>query len=138
MNETHFVTADEKMKPIVYKIYDYTKGGNNIPDQRMGSYTTKLKTRKWTRVANYYLLDANRVNAETIAVANGKVVESSFGFSWNLSLALVKTLMEARLKVGGLTTNLERSIHEMLEKKVCKPTTIAAPSKSRRRCVSTA
>ena len=35
-------------KPLSYKIYDYTKAGIDIPDQRMGSYTTKYKTRKWT------------------------------------------------------------------------------------------
>ena len=62
---------------MVYKIYDYTKS----------------KTRKWTRIT--YYLDTRRVNAHTIAAANGKVVEGSFGFGWNLCLALVKPLMEA-------------------------------------------
>ena len=39
-------------KPLSYKIYDYTtKSGIDIPDQRMGSYTTKYKTRKWTLAA---------------------------------------------------------------------------------------
>lgn len=73
-NETYFVTADEKMKPMVCKIYGYVKGGIDIPDRRMQSYTTKSKTRKWTRVSNYYLLDKDRVNAQTIAIANCKVV----------------------------------------------------------------
>ena len=48
MNKAHFVTADEQMKPIVYKIYYFTKGEINIPDQHMKSYTTKSKTRKST------------------------------------------------------------------------------------------
>ena len=49
MNDTHYVTVNDKTKPFMYKVYDYAKGGIDIPDQRMGSYTTKAKTRKWTR-----------------------------------------------------------------------------------------
>ena len=134
-NEAHYVTADEKMKPMAYKIYDYIKGGIDIPDQPMGAYTTKTKTRKWTRVANYYLLDTSRVNAQTVAVANGKKVESSFGFGWNLCLALVKLQIETRLQVGGLTTNLMKSIHEILGKQVWKPAATTQPNTVRRRCV---
>ena len=37
--------------------YDYTNGGIDIPDQRMGSYSTKYKTRKWTLVVFSYDLD---------------------------------------------------------------------------------
>ena len=49
-------------KPLSYKIYDYTKGGIEIPDQRMGSYTTKYKTRKWILVALSHLLNMARIN----------------------------------------------------------------------------
>lgn len=81
------------------------------------------------------LLDPSRVNVQIIAVAIGKAVESSFGFGWNLYLAVVKPLMEARLKVGGLTTNLRRFIYAMLRKQVCKSATMSAtPTKSRKRC----
>ena len=45
-NPAHYVTEDDKKKPLSYKIYDYSKGGIDIPDQRMGSYTTKYETRK--------------------------------------------------------------------------------------------
>ena len=46
----HYVTNDEIKKTYTYKIYDFTKGGNNIPDQRMGFLTCKQKTRKWALV----------------------------------------------------------------------------------------
>lgn len=39
--------ADEKKPPALYKLYDFTKGGTNIIDQKMGSYTTKPKCRRW-------------------------------------------------------------------------------------------
>ena len=87
-----------------------------------------------THVGNHYLIDTSRVNAQTKEVANGKVVEGSFGFGWNLCFALIKSLKETRLEVGDLPTNLESSILEMLGKQVCKPAAIATPTKSRRRC----
>ena len=48
-NPAHYIALDDK-KPLSYKIYNYTKGRTDIPDQRMGSYTTKYKTRKSTLV----------------------------------------------------------------------------------------
>ena len=37
---------DEKKKPALYKLYDFTKGGTDIVDQKIGSYTVKSKSRK--------------------------------------------------------------------------------------------
>ena len=38
------VTMDEnKVKQALYKLYDFTKGGTDIVDQRMGFYTSKVK-----------------------------------------------------------------------------------------------
>ena len=42
----HYVTDNKKKKPYMYKIYDFTKGGIDIPDQRVGTYTCKVKTRE--------------------------------------------------------------------------------------------
>ena len=61
------VTRDDgKGKPGIYKLYDFTKGGTDVIDQRMGSYTCKAKSRKWTLVALSYILDQARVNSGTI------------------------------------------------------------------------
>ena len=52
------VTSDDgKKKPALYKLYDFTKGGMDIVDQKFGNYTVKTKSRKWTTVAFSYLLD---------------------------------------------------------------------------------
>ena len=44
------VTKDEVKKPAVIKLYDFTKGGADIVDPKMGAYSTKSKSRKWTKV----------------------------------------------------------------------------------------
>ena len=62
----------ENIKPLsaLYKLYDFTKGGTDIVDQRMSFYSCKPKSRKWTIVAFSYLLDTCRVTASTIMALN--------------------------------------------------------------------
>ena len=43
------ITKDDgKSKLGICKVYDFTKRGTDIIDQRMGFYTCKPKSRKWT------------------------------------------------------------------------------------------
>ena len=97
-NPAHYVTQDDKKKPLSCKIYDYTKGGIDIPDQRMRSYTAKFKTRKWTSVALPYLLDMTRINnSQAIYVINNaKEDVDNFEFGWELMKVLVKPNMHTR------------------------------------------
>lgn len=136
-NVAHYCTDDDKEKPLTYKVYDYTKGGVDIPDQHMGSYTTKSKTRKWTLVAHAYILDIVRVNAQTIATANGATVKSSFEFAWELVLALAKPHMQSRLAIGGLQMRLTASIKAYLKDDVEARRRVAQndePQPARARC----
>ena len=52
-------------KPAIFKLYNYTKTGTDLMDQRMGrrKYSTKAKSNKWTMVGFYYLLDTARINS---------------------------------------------------------------------------
>ena len=36
-------TDDAKEKPALIKLYDFTKGGTDFVDQKMGFYSTKIK-----------------------------------------------------------------------------------------------
>ena len=72
-------------KPLSYKINDYTKGGIDILNQRMGSYTTKYKTRKWTLVTLSYVLGMAHINSQAIYVINNSKEDvDSFEFGWGL------------------------------------------------------
>ena len=43
------VTKDDwKSEPAIIKFYNYTKGGTDIVDQKMGKYLVKPKSSKWT------------------------------------------------------------------------------------------
>ena len=58
------ITKDHgKSKLGIYKLYDFTKGGTDIIDQRIGFYTCKLKSRKWTITVFSYVIDMARVNS---------------------------------------------------------------------------
>ena len=80
------VTKDDgKKKPAIIKFYDFTKGGTDIMDQRMDSYTTSSKSKKWTKKTFSWMLDVARVNAQTIlALVKGQNPRKadSFKFSW--------------------------------------------------------
>ena len=56
---------DGKNKLGIYKVYDFTKGGTDITEQRMGFYTCKSKARKWTITVFSYVIDMARVNLST-------------------------------------------------------------------------
>ena len=52
------ITKDDgKSKLGIYKVYDFTKGETDIIDQRMGFYTWKPKSRKWTITVFSYVTD---------------------------------------------------------------------------------
>ena len=70
---------DQKKKPALYKFYDFTKGGTDIVDQKMGSYTVKPKWRRWVMVAFSYLLDTIRVNRNGLNVSVLKKIELVIG-----------------------------------------------------------
>ena len=56
---------DGKNKAALYKLYDLTKGGTDIVDQRIGFYTCKFKSRRRSMTAFAYIIDTRageRVN----------------------------------------------------------------------------
>ena len=133
MEPAHYVTDDKKKKPYMYKMYDFTKGGIDIPDQRVGTYTCKVKTRKWTLVALSYVLDMARTNRQTIyKINNEKTKVDSFEFGWELAKSLVKNFMLERLQKGGLTACLKNSILRLIaeenENQAIENTANQAPS----------
>ena len=70
----HGVTKDDnKQKSAIYKIYDFTKGGTDCADQRVGLYTCRTKSRRWTMSAFSYIFDMCRVNATTIYALNKNI-----------------------------------------------------------------
>lgn len=86
-------------------------------------------------VAHAYILDVTRVNAQTIASANGAHKTSSFDFGWDLMMALAKPMMEARFVKSGIQTNLRASIGKFLKKGHEEPTAPRKdPPNSRQKC----
>ena len=63
-------------KPLSYRIYDYTKGRIDIPDQRIRSYKIKKK-KKWTLVALSYVLDMARKKSQAIYVIKNATEDAS-------------------------------------------------------------
>ena len=103
---------DQKFKPQMYKLFDFTEGGTDIIDQKMGTYTTKSKSRKWSRVAFSYLLDTIRVNSSTLIELNTNhdpKLANSFNFSYELATQLVMPHILRRPR-NGLSSEVVKKI----------------------------
>ena len=92
---------DDKKKPGIYKLYDFTKGGTDIIDQRMGFYSTKTKSRRWTITAFSYVLDMARVNSSTVFAMNNSVdptKQDSFSYLEKLVRQMVEPHIRKRIR----------------------------------------
>ena len=90
---------DGKQKPAILKFYDFSKGGTDIIDQRMGNYSVNSMSPRWIMTTFAYLLDTARVNAQTIHSMNAGTdprKSISFQFGWDLAIALVTPHIRSR------------------------------------------
>ena len=92
-------TNDTQQKTGLHKLYDFTNGGTDIVDQRLGFFTVKTKSRKWNMVTLSYILYMARVNSATKYALNNDIDpynQSSLEFAFDLVMALVKPQIELR------------------------------------------
>ena len=92
-----------RLKPAIYKLYEYTKGGIDIIDSRMNFYSSKAKSRRCTMTAFAYVLDPCRVNASTVIALNQSIEphdKNSFDFEITLVLQLPRPFVALRSKWG--------------------------------------
>ena len=104
---------DGKKKPALYKLYDFTKGGTDIVDQKVGAYSVKPKSKRWTIAAFSYILDSVRVNACSLMALNtnqdpGKM--DSFQFGYDMSYSLVLPRIQQRPRIGLNSTILRKIV----------------------------
>ena len=114
---------DNCYKLALYKLYDFTKGGTDIVDQRMGFHTTKTKSKKWTLGMFAYVVDTARVNSLTIFTLNqGKdpIKEKSFKCTHQLVVKLVKPTIEMRNQVF-LASKIKQKIALVLDRPLLQP-----------------
>ena len=95
---------DEKKKPDIYKLYDFTKGGTDVMDQRIATFSCKTKSNRWTIAVFAYFLDICLVNAATVLAMNRgfdprKV--NSYNFGMDLVLRLIPPHVQ-QLSLTGL------------------------------------
>lgn len=109
---------DNQKKPAIYKLYDFTKGGTDIVDQRINFYTVNTKSRKWTVNAFSYILDTARVNSQTIFGKNtNKDPRSinSFNYGWELVMSLCIPQIRRRKETPGLPQSTIAKIKLLLD-----------------------
>ena len=89
------VTQDQRQKPNVHIMYDYTKGGVDIVDLLSTHHSTRMKTKRWPINALAFGLDTCRTNSKTI-LADNKVQFHNFEFIYELGKSLFLPNIERR------------------------------------------
>ena len=110
---------DNKSKPAIYKLYDFSKGGTDIIDQRMGFYSCKSKSKRWTMNAFSYVFDTGRASASTIYAMNNDLQPrniKSVDFGFELAMSLIRPHTE-RPSLIGINSSMVRKIEIVLGKK---------------------
>ena len=103
---------DAKSKLDIYKVYDFTKGGTDIIDQKMGFYTCKPKYRKFTITVFRYVIDMTNVYSSTTFALQNKYdlcKQDSFEYCYTLLYQLVKPFIQSRI-LNGLITLVRQKI----------------------------
>ena len=114
------VTVMMERKPQIYKVYDFTKGGTDIIDQRAQYYTCKVKSNRWIIAAFSYILNNSRINASTILALNKKDDPrkvNSLDFGWELLQNLTTHFIENR-SLSGLTSMVQQKMCVILKRKM--------------------
>ena len=109
---------DEKSKLGIYKVYDFTKRGKDIINQRMGLYTCKPKSRKLTVTVFSYVIDMAHVNLSTTFALQKKYPckQDSFEYCYTLLNHLVKPFIQSQ-SLNGLTTLVRKKIELAIGKR---------------------
>ena len=128
---------DNKNKPALLKFYDFTKGGTDIVDQRIGTYTTNCKSNRWTTTAFSYILDTARVNSQTLyshLTQQDPRKTNSFQFGMELVRELVLPLVLRRDRTY-LSNAIRGKIIAVIgrQPRIIEPAILPEPG-SRRRC----
>ena len=144
MRQLMGITRDDgKQKPAIIKLYEFTKGGTDVMDQKISKYSCKSLTHRWTMIHFFNLMNTIRCNAMVLhAIKHKKPLRksNSFDIGWELLLALVRTFMAERQTVG-LGQALTNKVAIFVQKNSDEPAPRSADGDSRyserkQRCIS--
>ena len=108
---------DDENKAVFDKFYEFTKGGTDIVDQRMGFYTCKFKSHKWSMIAFSYIVGMARVNSTTLfSLKRNKdpLKQNSFEFGMDIVYSLVGPFIQQRNQ-SHLAPSIKRNIAVVLD-----------------------
>ena len=93
------VGNDSSRRPQVISLYNFTKGGTDIFDQRIRKKSTLFKTNRWPMAAFCFLLDSILINSTTVCCLNSGLEPRKTNYevkAWELIHALVKPFIQSR------------------------------------------
>lgn len=108
---------DVTKKPEMILLYNRTKIGVDLLDQRCSNYTTARRTRRWPLAVFYRMLDISASNCYVVSLstqAQGQKVESRFKFMKRLAEQLTRPHMERRENNVKIQRNIRIALRRIL------------------------
>eukprot|EP00112_Aurelia_sp_Birch-Aquarium-sp1_P024843 Seg801.4 transcript_id=Seg801.4/GoldUCD/mRNA.D3Y31 product="hypothetical protein" protein_id=Seg801.4/GoldUCD/D3Y31 len=136
MHKIASISKDSRKKPNTIVFYDKTKGGVDIVDYRIGKFTVKVKSARWTLNNFAFILDTSIVNASTIfkdLFPNQTL--STRDFIWSLGKALILPQLHRRRAAPGIGSKVRQNIAKFVPLAAQNDPADQAKS-SRQRCAS--
>lgn len=93
------------------------RGGTDIVDQRMGFYSSKVKSRRWSMVGFSYILDTARVNSGTLFALNNNLNplrQDSFEFGMDIVYSLVTPFISQR-NLFRVSRVVKKKVHMFID-----------------------
>ena len=109
----------KKGSPLFTNYTNFQKSETDIIDQKMGFYSCKSKSKRWTMNAFSYVSDPCRVNASTIYAMNNDLQHrniKSVDFGFKLATSLIRSHIE-KPSLIGINSSVIRKIEIVLGKK---------------------
>ena len=109
-----------KASPLFTNYTTFPKAEQTLLIKKMGFYSCKSKSKRWTMNAFSYILDTCRVNASTIYAMNNDLHPrniKSVDFGFELAMSLISPHIEQQSLIG-INSSVVRKIEIVLGKKI--------------------
>lgn len=130
---------DGKRKPTIILEYNKTKGGVDLMDQKVGTYTCKRQTKRWPMVLFYNIVDIAALNAFIVFKKEHPDYQKGVPHARRLFLKeLARELVISHMKKRSENPNIQRSVLDCMKSFISLPgssnESIPEGEKKRKRC----
>lgn len=137
MHHDTSVNNDAKRKPEIISYYNKTKGGVDLMDQMVSTYTCKRQSKRWPMTFFFNMIDVAALNAYIVFTQEHPNYNTGTTHKRRLFLKdLAKELVMPHMQRRSTNPNLRQSVRECMKSfiDISVPQTVQISATKRKRC----